>query len=77
MQPMTEKTALALIDALERNTVALQAMQDLTTAIKSGAQVPPVGAYDGAYVARSIVGGIEGIKAENKRARRTTRRAKT
>lgn len=37
MQPMTEKTALALIDAIERNTVALQAIQDLTEAIKSGA----------------------------------------
>lgn len=36
MQPMTEKTALALIDAIERNTAALQAIQQLTEVIKGG-----------------------------------------
>ena len=67
MQPITEETGRALVAAL----------QDLTTAIKSGTQVPQVGVYDGAYVARSIVGWIEAAKAENKRERRTTRRAKS
>lgn len=64
MQPLTEETGRELVEA----------MRELTMAIKSCTQGPHVGVYDGAYVARSIVGGIEAVKAENKRNR--VRRAK-
>lgn len=65
---MTEQTAQRIASALERIATALESGVDMFSSAV---------AYDGAYVARSIVGGIEGIKAENKRARRTTRRAKS
>lgn len=65
MQPITEQTAREL-------TVAIR---ELTIAIQSSA-VPQISVGDSAYVARSIVAGIDGIKAENKRNRATTKRTK-
>lgn len=58
-QLITEHTAQRLASALER-------MADV---LERGGVHAPAGADGQAYVARSIVGGIEGIKAENKRNR--------
>lgn len=64
MQPLTEETGRSLVAALEK----------LTEAITRG-QCPNVAVSDGAYIARSVMGGIEGIKAENK-VNRTGRKIK-
>lgn len=64
-QPLTEETGKALV----------LAMRDLTGAIKRGS-VLNVSAPDGAYVARSVLGGPDAAIAENKRARTARRSSK-
>jgi hypothetical protein len=65
MQPLTEETGQALV----------LAMRDLTEAIKRG-HVQNASVSDGAYVARSVLGGPDAAIAENKRARTARRSSK-